>query len=269
MRPLRHRSLNAHSNVRPHGFTLIELLVCITIVALLVAILLPALSQARQVAREVACASNQRQLGIALTTSAMDRKNEYVHARNNNVSMPLWFSLWPQASAENVANYMGTFHASAPNADPSGKFGKVFFCPAHTRPSQYVSPDLASDYWLTTWFPNFGDSQTVGLQTVISKAPPRYIDENTAVHPTHQRPQSEILLADAVYAIDNNWWEGQLNISKNIWSGNHTQIPRQSKSAGQGPDGRSNALHRDGHVSTTQGQATSSYVAHAVTDIRY
>lgn len=47
------------------GFTLIELLVVISIIALLIAILLPALGSARTAARQVACQSNLRQIGIA------------------------------------------------------------------------------------------------------------------------------------------------------------------------------------------------------------
>ncbi|MFA9480399.1 DUF1559 domain-containing protein [Phycisphaerales bacterium AB-hyl4] len=55
--------------VRRHtsvGFTLIEILVVISIIALLIAILLPALQGARAAARSVQCASNVRQVNLAM-----------------------------------------------------------------------------------------------------------------------------------------------------------------------------------------------------------
>lgn len=61
-----------NSNVRRTGFTLIELLVVISIVALLVAILLPSLSKARQVAREVVCKGNMRQIGLMMAAYEVD-----------------------------------------------------------------------------------------------------------------------------------------------------------------------------------------------------
>jgi prepilin-type N-terminal cleavage/methylation domain-containing protein/prepilin-type processing-associated H-X9-DG protein len=54
------------------AFTLIKLLVVIAIIAILAAILFPVFAQAREKARQTACLSNAKQLGLALNMYAQD-----------------------------------------------------------------------------------------------------------------------------------------------------------------------------------------------------
>ncbi len=75
------------------AFTLIELLVVIAIIAILAAILFPVFAQAREKARQSACLSNMRQMGIAVNMYLQDYDERFPLDSHTGTNAPwVWLN---------------------------------------------------------------------------------------------------------------------------------------------------------------------------------
>ncbi len=79
---------------RSFGFTLIELLVVIAIIAILAAILFPVFAAAREKARQIACLSNEKQIGLAFMQYDQDNDERFPAGANNVSGGNTWGIGW-------------------------------------------------------------------------------------------------------------------------------------------------------------------------------
>ena len=101
------------------GFTLIELLVVIAIIAILAAILFPVFAQARAKARQSACLSNCKQIGLGLLAYSQDYDEQMVNG---------WYGNGGYAESNNHTD--GTAKYKWMDAiEPQVKNTGVFSCP--------------------------------------------------------------------------------------------------------------------------------------------
>jgi prepilin-type N-terminal cleavage/methylation domain-containing protein/prepilin-type processing-associated H-X9-DG protein len=110
---------NRQYNPKIQAFTLIEILIVIAIIALLAAILFPVFSKARENARRTSCASNMKQLALAVRQYVDDNDGRSLVAH----------------AATNSAGGSGYGHARDvwPQIEPYIKNEQLVFCPSAAK----------------------------------------------------------------------------------------------------------------------------------------
>lgn len=130
------------------GFTLLELLVVIAIIGLLASLLLPALARARSAARQSACLSNLRQIGLAWRLYLDDHQGRFPDRRDLKTSLPGGYrpwAAWPPSDPR--AGW------AAVSLDPYLNVRRTFECPA-------ISPASAIGRAPQAWQPGGPDTNT-------------------------------------------------------------------------------------------------------------
>ena len=112
----------------PRGFTLIELLVVIAIIAILASILFPAFATAREKARQISCASNLRQLGLAVEQYVQDSDEAFPNASDGK-NGPHEGGGWMYYDAPTSTTSPGSFVPSKGSLWSYVKSTQVYICP--------------------------------------------------------------------------------------------------------------------------------------------
>jgi len=202
---------------RRSGFSLVELLVCISVLAMLMTVLLPTLGNGRARARCTKCASNLRQLGLALHMYAGDYRGRAMPLAYTDRSIigdgpaVYWWGTNDRRGVDHTRGFVWPYLRS------DLRTGGVYECPDQPWGSYYpqgAARAVTSTYGYNGYF--LCPPHTPGWNWAIGHRPWQNLDTlklpqrlfafaDTAIDLGQDRPQNDALLDPPYLYIRGSW----------------------------------------------------------------
>jgi len=235
---------------KPKAFTLIELLVVIAIIAVLLAILMPAMRKIKEIARETACRSNLRSVGLAVQMYLDDYERKIPDTQSSNQHQ--WFESngYTYRRPGSSGTYWGIFYR-----DYIKDQTKIFGCPSFQNTANtrliytYSGSAKSTDSDYVIQHAAFGlnhHSRARGRNTETIYRPSEFI-----YCLDHAEPRPDGGTSDCLH---NNNNPGSMNLTSYRQGGSRSYSYRQifrhnvRYSDPYKTGGRTNVLWVDGHV---------------------
>ena len=219
------------------GFTLIELLAVVAVIAALAALLLPALSAAKARAQRIHCASNVRQLGIALHLFVSD-----------NQFYPLYLDTVTNKDGQTTLAFWNYEVAKQLGDDP--KTPNYWFRGLWACPGNSVKDDVPGSYGYNVWGIGFSvDSLGLGgtYGPACTPAGETYVVKPPATESTVVEPSEMMAIGDGFHGDSNRIVCGDTF----LWRHEYDACPGRganTAAANARHQGKANVVFCDGHL---------------------